>query len=553
MTLRSRKYVFSLMALIFCHISLKAQPHWNWVKTIQEDGFSVRGDIATGPGSDIYVTGTFTGKIVFDNHQTLTSAGGQDIFLAKYNIGGQLLWVRSAGGMDNDIANAVATDAQGNVFIGGSFKDVALFDTVTLTSAGRKDAFFAKYGSDGALKWAKRAGGIYDDQIGSGIGSGGIATDPLGNILMTGMFSDYGGSPAIFGTALFDTTVLTSHGNADVFVAKYNTEGNVIWAHNGGGRSSDLGFSIASDTMGNVIVVGGYDTITDVYFDTFKLNGLGYSDVFVARYNPDGQLLWAESGGGASVDDGRSVTAGPSGNIYVTGSSYSPTLEFGPYTINSRGQEEMFLTCYDTAGNVLWSKTAGWWGSDLGMGIASDRDENIYVTGMFNVACIFDNDSVRGHGGDDAYVAKYDRQGNLAWALSAGGPWGERAHGIALDESGNVIITGNTGSNTLYFDPYVMNTSPSIFVARLNLFPVGVDKKNVRHVMITPNPTENLLQVANVQNADYIIQDITGRVIQSGIITETNNKIDVHSLVTGMYLLQLSTKREQHTMKFMKL
>src|SRR5690606_17124065 len=143
---------------------------------------------------------------------------------------------------------------------------------VTLTSGGDKDIFLAKYSATGDLQWAKSAGGQYKEEIGiSGIGSGGLATDKEGNLLVTGMFSGYGGSPPIYGTATFDNFTLTSNGNADVFVVKYDMNGNAVWAKNGGGKFSDIGCDVACDSFGNVLVTGSYNKSSDVYFDTFKL------------------------------------------------------------------------------------------------------------------------------------------------------------------------------------------------------------------------------------------------------------------------------------------
>src|SRR5690606_30885679 len=176
----------------------------------QENSNKYCGDIATGLNGDIYITSMYTGSVNFDG-TVLNSVGNNDVFLAKYNSTGQVLWVRSIGGSGDDEASAIATDKQGNVFIGGAFKNDILLDNVTLTSVGDKDIFLAKYSATGDLQWAKSAGGQYKEEIGiSGIGSGGLATDKEGNLLVTGMFSGYGGSPPIYGTATFDNFTLTS-------------------------------------------------------------------------------------------------------------------------------------------------------------------------------------------------------------------------------------------------------------------------------------------------------------------------------------------------------
>jgi uncharacterized protein (TIGR03437 family) len=168
-----------------------------------------------------YVTGGFTASATFGpgetNETTLTSAGviPPDIFVAKYDVSGNLLWAKRAGGTDFDLGSGLAVDTAGNSYVTGIFFASATFgpgeiNETTLTSAGDRDIFVAKYDASGDLLWAKRAGGTGVD-----LGSG-LAVDTAGNSYVTGGF----GRAATFGPGETNETALTSAGDPDIFVVK---------------------------------------------------------------------------------------------------------------------------------------------------------------------------------------------------------------------------------------------------------------------------------------------------------------------------------------------
>ena len=164
--------------------------------------------VATDAGGNVVVTGLFNGTVDFGGGP-LTSAGGVDVFLAKYNAAGTHVWSQRFGGTSQDEGVGVATDASRNV-VTGLFRGTVDFggglDVPTLTSAGLVDVFLAKYDAAGTHVWSQRFGGTSHDEI------FGVATDATGNFFVTGPFNgtvDFGGGP------------LTSAGLDDVFLAKY--------------------------------------------------------------------------------------------------------------------------------------------------------------------------------------------------------------------------------------------------------------------------------------------------------------------------------------------
>jgi hypothetical protein len=219
----------------------------------------------------VLVTGYFRESADFGG-TTLTSAGEYDVFVAKYDAAGNVLWAKSAGGESEVTAGSgVATDGLGNVFLTGAFGGSATFGDSTLTSAGDREVFVAKYHAFGNVLWAKSAGGV---ELDVGLG---IATDVSGNVFLTGAIGD---------SATFGGTTLTSAGDRDVFVAKYDAFGNVLWAESAGGISIDDGYGVATDGSSNVLVTGYFEDSAD--FGGTTLTSAGYRAIFVIKMGPNG-------------------------------------------------------------------------------------------------------------------------------------------------------------------------------------------------------------------------------------------------------------------------
>jgi len=283
--------------------------------------------IAVDTNGNSYITGRFYSSSCSFGIITLINCNSEyeDIFVAKLDINGNFMWAKQAGGTVSDCGYGIAIDANGNSYVTGYFWSSATFGTTTLTSSGYIDIFVAKIDHNGNWLWAKQAGGTNSEY------SKGIAVDDNGNSYVTGYF---------WSSATFGTTTLTSSGDCDIFIAKMDSNGNWLWAKKAGGTSEDYGISIAVDANGNSYVTGYF--LRSATFGTTILTSSGYKDIFVAKLDINGNWLWAKKAGGTMNDLSRSIAVDVNGNIYVTG-NFEDYAIFGATTLASSGYYDIFV------------------------------------------------------------------------------------------------------------------------------------------------------------------------------------------------------------------
>ena len=295
--------------------------------------------IAVLADGSVLVVGYFKGVANFGGIQ-LVSSGFEDIFLVKYNSDASVAWAQKAGGINSDKGEAVSVLTDGSALVTGYFWGTATFGSIQLISNNFYDVFVAKYNSDGSVAWAQKAGGASLDY---GMGISALAD---GSALVTGYFEN---------TANFGGTQLVSKGNEDIFIAKYNSDGTVAWAKSAGGTDSDYGQDISTLADGSAFITGYFNRTAT--FGSTWLYSKGSSDVFTAKYNSNGSLAWAQKGGGTSTDYGYGISASSDGGALITG-SFKYTGTFGNTTVAARGSDDIFVVKYNSDGNVAWAQKA---------------------------------------------------------------------------------------------------------------------------------------------------------------------------------------------------
>jgi hypothetical protein len=458
--------------------------NYDWAKQLgsysREFLFDEGKSIAVDGLGNTYVTGYFSGTVDFDpgaGIANLSSAGAEDIFIARYDASGNYIYAKRMGGPEQDEGYGIGIDASGNIYITGSFKQTVDFDPgaslANLTSQGSWEIFLAKFDASGNYIYAKSMGGAGEDI------ALGISVDGPGNAYITGYFT---------GMADFDpgnsTANLTSAGASDIFIGKYDPSGNYLYAKRMGGTNYSFGESITADISGNVFITGTFYGTAD--FDpgagVVNLATAGEGDVFIAKYSATGNYVYAKAISGNSYQVGRDIGVDATGNVYVTGRSvgiadFDPG--FGIMNMTSLGESDCYLAKYDVFGNYIYAKRIGGYGYDNGESLFIDGTGNAYITGAFSQTVDFDpGDGIANLSSTaqpDIFLAKYDPSGNYVYAkgTSGFGFSGNQGNGITVDGSGNIYVTGSF-INTVDFDPGVASSNSTL--KALNLIDIFIAK-----------------------------------------------------------------------------
>jgi hypothetical protein len=383
----------------------------------------------------------------------------------------QWQWAQSGtSALSWDEGYKVATDSAGNTYVIGMFSsqsiDFGIF-TLTNTNAGMDDVFLVKY--SGIPLWAHRAGGTnYDYGMA-------VATDASGSVFITG---HYYSASIIFGN---DTLQNTAGGGTDIYTVKFSSAGNELWARTGGGIGFDESTTICTDASGNVYIAGEFYSSSMTFGShtvTNRDSNMNTMDMFIVKYDPSGNVVWARNAGGTGNDAITAIATDRSGNIIITGGSGSAVCNFGVVTLFNPGifgYDDVFIVMYDSAGNSVWGRSGAGGGFESGAGVAADTAGNIFVTGNFSsIFTVFANDTLfnaRISGGPtDIFIVKYDALGTVLWAQRAGSRFIDVASGIVTDASGNAYLTGYFNDTTIAFGSTDLPNSgiADIFVAKYN-------------------------------------------------------------------------------------
>jgi hypothetical protein len=334
-------------------------------------------------------------------------------------------WSKRFGTASSDYGSSVAVDGSGNVLVVGAFQGTVDFGGGPVTGGGYSDIFVASYTSGGAFRWAKRFGASgYDEGFGVGV-------DGSGNVTVTGFFA---------GTVDFGGGGLTSAGDSDIVVVSYTSSGAFRWAKRFGGTGSDTGYAVAVDGNGNLVVTGTFQGTVD--FGGGPLACAGISDIFVASYTSAGAFRWAKRFGASSYAEGHGVGVDSSGNATVTG-AFSGTADFGGGPLVGAGVYDIFVASYTSTGAFRWAKHFGGTSYDGGLGVAVDKDANVTVTGYFAQTVDFGGGPFTSAGSNDSFVASYTSTGGFRWAKRFGATMTDAGRAIAVDGSGDLVVTGN--------------------------------------------------------------------------------------------------------------
>ncbi len=433
------------------------------------------------PGADIY---------------NLKSTGAGDIFIAKYAKEGKLVYAYGLGATGfstNEVANGIAIDGAGNVYITGSFNKTIDFDpgpgAAVLSAPVSTEIFVLSLDKNGLFRYAINPGDVA--AAGKVETGASIVVDKNDNIYIAGTFEgpDVDFDPGA-GKALF-----TSRQN-DIFFAKYDNRGNYVFTKTVSGNQQDYAHAIKLDKQNNIVICGeflSYSIDFDPGAGTSVLASKGKSDIFFAKYDSLGNYLFAKSIGGIKFDDANAIAIGTDNSIIVTGTFENKNVDFdagdGTYLLSaSPYNDDNFITKYDGNGNFIFAFNIGGVNNAYGNDVGVDKNNNIFITGLFNGNAVdFDPGpdvfTIPGSKYMDMYIAKYTAGGKLLFANAIGN----------TDESENIYS---------YVSRLIVNKNGTIstsgyYTGTLDVDPGG-DTVNISA------PSATLFIVNYTNNGDYV-------------------------------------------------
>lgn len=486
--------------------------------------------VAADASGNTYITGIFSTSATIAG-TTITAVNAADMYVAKFDPSGNLLWIEQAGGNGLQGGHMVTVDSNGNVYATGEFEDTITFGATILPSSGMGDIFIAKYDASGTLLWAVKAGGPGNESVNS------INTDQAGDAYLTGSFED---------TAQFGSFSLQSSGNRDMYAMKCDSQGNIIWAVKGGGSFDDSGRGMAMDNNGNLRVAGYFSD--SAMFGSFNLMSSGSKDMFVAGISPAGLFQWAVSAGGNETDQAYEADIDAAGNCYIAG-SFKDTAVFGFHTIISSGSDDIFITKIDASGNFLWAKSGGGSGEDKAYAVAVS-DAGVYLTGSFEDTLAFGTINLASNGDKDIFISGWDSSGTVQWAFQEGGPGYDRGYGIA-GASGAVWVTGIfEQAVTFGTNVFTSNGLTDLFLIKI-LTPASITDYPADDFIINcyPNPAKGNLFIHNNSQGykNYLLHltDMTGKTILKQDSDHRYSYLDISMLEKGCYVLNFSSEEKR--------
>jgi hypothetical protein len=530
---------------------LDSNGNFLWAKqfsgTFGDRGYSIAVDM-TG---NIYTTGYFLGTTDFDpgaDSFYKTALTSYDVFVSKLNKNGSFLWAKVIGGSKDDEGHQIAVSATGKLYVTGNFRGIVDFNpgsgTFKLSCSDISyDMFILKLDTSGNFIWAKQLGGSGNDY---GIS---IALGKNDTIYTTGSFSgrsDYDPGPGTFN--------LNSFGSSDVFISKLDSSGNFVWAKNLGGKSDEIGYAIAIDTLGNVYSTGYFNGLADfdpgIGISNLTSNGSS-SDIFISKLDSSGNFVLARQFGSSKIDYGTSIKIDQSGNIYTTG-FFSDTVDFDPnlekFILKSEGFN-IFITkigqplCLESNATI-YPKACNNFISPSGKFIWTSS--NTY------------KDTILNKKGCDSLITIHLIITNVDTSITQiGASLTSNANSVNyqwLDcKNGFSIING--ASNKVYTP--TVNGSYAVKISKngcidtsfcYGIETIGIfENQFLRGINIHPNPTTGILNIEceglNIQELKIQILNSMGQFVmeETGI---QHSKLNIKHIPEGLYLLRVIYKNE---------
>lgn len=545
--MKKKIYPLALAVSLLLSSSINGQEQFLWARSAGADmGWEEAAGIARDNSGNIYIAGTFQGKIAFGS-TNVTSSGASDVIVAKYNPAGTLQWARKIGQGatfgGNEKAKAIAVNGSGtNVYVLASYTNIT--DSLNFLSngsikiapsSGSEDLFIARLDASGAVNWAQKLGG-------SGIEDGGAI----------GVFSN--GDFIVTGTYNVDITIgndnYVSSGNSDLFVVKYNNDGTQAWSFTTGNGQNTISVADLKIKNNGDFYIGG-EFRGSANFNPTTITSNGELDSYLARYDSTMNLIFVKNFGGVGDDGITKIHIDNFSQVYFAGYYSDSSSTFGSITLPTATATDVFFAKMDAIDTLLFVKTANGSGYNIANGLyvaGTGSNKKIYLSGTFENVIDFGISTATNNpeqkasiGQKDIYLAYYDSLGNVISSARAGGLNIETNAGIVADNSNNMFIFGSYRAQA-GFAPFSLTVAggSDLYIARYGLNTTGIaEASNNKTMQVYPNPSNGLVTLSFNDAANYIVKiyDVRGVCVINETITNLKSQLDLSHLSDGVYFL----------------
>ncbi len=552
LTLMKKIQLLAIVAIAICIASGSATAQQCvWAKAAKSSGgLTVNAftkAVAADISGNVYAAGEYSSDSVSFGSVSIQNccANANGIYVARYNTAGALSWVRPFGNSGAVNCYGAATDASGNVYVLGNFMDTIVFGSTTFISNTGADVFLVKLSPAGNVLWAKQGKGAAGHM---NYQSTGVATDNSQNVVIAGYFED---------SITFGGTALHSLYSVSTFITKYDSSGNLTWSHAAPPGEPGAIATDASGNIFLTGATGGDTTFfsSSVYFLGSHYN----MDAFVVKYNSAGNAIWARGAIATSDAYSTLVATDATGNAFISGSFYGATMNIGAYTLTNpdSNNSDVYIAKYDANGNLLWVKnntgsyiTSG----SAPMALAVDPAGSPVLSVFCDTPITFGSLS---YSGNVSAIVKFSSTGTPLWFWGSGSTSAALLFSLSMDGTGHLYAGGPYGSPIATFDTVTLTNAHTPFsngyVAKFINVSSGIEDINMAkaEALLYPNPAGDKLNICSTTAiSDVVIVNLLGQAVKSVMPGSNTVEIDIHDLSPGVYFARINRTEVQ---KFEKL
>ncbi len=398
-----------------------------WVQYAGGESLDLAVDMAIDKDNNLFVTGNFQDETYFGTTK-LISEGSSDIFLAQYNQAGKLVWAKRMGGKSMEQVHSMQLDSKSNIYICGKYRGICNFNGKQLKASAYNENFVAKFNNRGSLLWVKsiKASTKGDKTL--------LAIDNEDNIYYAGSY---------YKSIELGTRKFSSSSSSDIFIAKLNDKGDFIDAISIGGQGQQKIKAIACGTKDQLFVTGLFNN--EINFDAKSLKTNGKEDIFVAHLTKL-KTSWVKQAGGYYNDFSTNIKV-INEKVLVSGSFTEEAL-FNKTSLLSDGVLDAFVAAYDLNGDLQWAQKFGGLANEYVNSLLTSADGSVFISGSYRGKIQRKNSVLQSEQfSKDLYLTKLTKEGDFLWAESFGGSKQDFSVGLVKGNDDYFYLLGSYSQN----------------------------------------------------------------------------------------------------------